>query len=61
MLIGWLGFIIGLIAIASNVQSEVFNDVIGPASAVSLLPLLYAFLLKIPCKLDRLGAPVARE
>lgn len=51
MLTGWLGVVIGIVAIASNVEPEVFKDVIGPATAVCMLTLLYALLLKVPCYL----------
>lgn len=51
MLTGWLGFFIGLIAISSNMEPEVFKDAIGPAMAVCLLTVLYAYILKIPCYL----------
>lgn len=51
ILSGWLGVIIGLVAIASSIKPEIFKDAIGPASAVCLLTILYAYLLKIPCYL----------
>lgn len=49
MLMGWIGVIIGAIAMASNIKSEVFSDVFGPAFAVCVLTLLYALLIKALC------------
>ena len=48
---GFIGVIIGAIAIASNIQTDIFHKVIGPALAVCLLTLFYATVLKIPCYL----------
>jgi chemotaxis protein MotA len=49
MLMGWIGVIIGAIAMASNIESEVFSQVFGPAFAVFLLTLFYALLIKTLC------------
>lgn len=52
MLCGYLGVVIGLIAMASNIEPEVFKKVFGPAAAVCLLTMLYALLIKLPCYLS---------
>jgi len=49
MLMGWIGVIIGAIAMASNIESEVFSHTFGPAFAVCVLTLLYALLIKALC------------
>jgi hypothetical protein len=49
MLMGWIGVIIGAIAMASNIETEVFSQVFGPAFAVCLLTLFYALLIKTLC------------
>jgi flagellar motor component MotA len=49
MLMGWIGVIIGAIAMTSNIESEVFSQVFGPAFAVCLLTLFYALLIKTLC------------
>jgi chemotaxis protein MotA len=49
MLMGWIGVIIGAIAMASNIESEVFSQVFSPAFAVCLLTLFYALLIKALC------------
>ena len=51
MLLGGLGVLIGFIAIATNIEPEMFKKVIGQALAVSFTTLLYGFLVKIPCYL----------
>lgn len=48
---GFFGVIIGSIAMASSIEPEIFTKVIGPATAVCLLTLLYGMLIKIPCYL----------
>jgi flagellar motor component MotA len=45
MLMGWIGVIIGAIAMTANIESAVF----GPAVAVCALTLLYALLIKTLC------------
>ncbi|MCC2617994.1 hypothetical protein LJ739_17200 [Aestuariibacter halophilus] len=51
LLMGFFGVVTGAIAIASNVEPEVFREVIGPATAVCLLTLQYALVLKTICYL----------
>ncbi len=45
---GWLGTLIGLIAIAGN-RISVWGDIekVGPALAVAMLPIFYGYLLKL--------------
>ena len=47
---GWLGTLIGLIAITGN-RFMVWGDVekMGPALAVSMLTVLYGYIVKIAC------------
>ena len=47
---GWLGALVGLIAIAGNAFG-VWGDVaaMGPALAVSMLPILYGYTVKLVC------------
>ena len=47
---GWLGALVGLIAIAGNALG-VWGDVaaMGPALAVSMLPILYGYTVKLVC------------
>ena len=47
---GWLGALVGLIAIAGNAFG-VWGDVaaMGPALAVSMLPVLYGYTVKLAC------------
>ena len=47
---GWLGALVGLIAIAGNAFG-IWGDVtaMGPALAVSMLPILYGYTLKLVC------------
>lgn len=49
MLLGYLGVIIGFVAISNHINAETFSKVIGPALAVSLLTLLYALFVKVLC------------
>ena len=47
---GWLGALVGLIAIAGNAFG-VWGNVaeMGPALAVSMLPILYGYMVKLVC------------
>lgn len=49
MMMGWIGVIIGAIAMSSNIESEEFGHVFGPAFAVCLLTLFYGLLIKALC------------
>jgi chemotaxis protein MotA len=49
MLMGWIGLVIGAIAIASNIEPEVFSIAIGPALAVCFLTVFYALIVKALC------------
>jgi len=47
---GWLGFLIGLIAIAGNAFGAWESvTAMGPALAVSMLPLFYGYTLNLIC------------
>ena len=47
---GWLGLLVGLVAIARN-AFEVWGSVkkMGPALAVSMLPLFYGYAVRLIC------------
>lgn len=60
MLMGWFGVVTGIIAMASNINSEKLIAVIGPAIAVTLLTLMYGFIIKALCYLAELKLSVAR-
>ena len=47
---GWLGTLVGLIAISGNAFGA-WNSVaaMGPALAVSMLPLFYGYIVKLVC------------
>ena len=55
MLMGWFGVVAGAIAMASNIEPEIFKDVIGPATAVCLLTLMYALIMKAFCYVAELS------
>lgn len=59
MLMGWFGVVAGAIAMASNIEPEIFKDVIGPATAVCLLTLLYALVIKAACYVAELSLSVS--
>ena len=47
---GWLGFLVGMIAIAGNAFGAWANvDKMGPALAVSMLPLFYGYTVRLIC------------
>jgi len=49
LLMGWIGVAIGAIAMASNIDSDSFSQVFGPAFSVCMLTLFYALLIKALC------------
>lgn len=49
LFMGWIGVVIGAVAMASNIEPESFSQVFGPAFAVCLLTLFYALLIKALC------------
>lgn len=51
MMMGWFGVISGAVAMANNIEPEVFPQVFGPAFAVMSLTLLYALIVKVLCHL----------
>ena len=47
---GWLGLLVGLVAIASNAFGAWGSiEKMGPALAVSMLPLLYGYTVRLIC------------
>ena len=49
VIIGWLGFLIGLVLMAGNLKDLLANDAIGPAFSVAFLTVLYGYFLKLIC------------
>ncbi len=49
VIIGWLGFLIGLVLMAGNLKNLLANDAIGPAFSVAFLTVLYGYFLKLVC------------
>ena len=49
VLVGWLGFLIGLVLMAGNLKNLLANDAIGPAFGVAFLTVLYGYFLKLVC------------
>lgn len=49
LLLGWFSTLIGVIAIADAMNADNFSTAFGPATAVSLLTLLYGAALKTLC------------
>ena len=49
VIIGWLGFLIGLVLMAGDLKNLLANDAIGPAFSVAFLTVLYGYFLKLIC------------
>ena len=49
VIIGWLGFLIGLVLMAGDLKNLLANDAIGPAFSVAFLTVLYGYFLKLVC------------
>ena len=49
VIIGWLGFLIGLVLMAGDLKNLLANDDIGPAFSVAFLTVLYGYFLKLVC------------
>lgn len=49
MLMGYIGVVINAVAMASNIEPELFGQHFGPAFAVFMLTLFYALLIKALC------------
>lgn len=47
--LGVIYTLVGAVAMASNIEAEVFNEVFGPAFAVCILTLFYSLMLKLLC------------
>ena len=45
VIVGWLGFLIGLVLMAGDLKNLLANDLIGPAFGVAFLTVLYGCLL----------------
>jgi len=60
MLMGWFGVVSGAISMVSHLTPDIFADAVGPATAVTFLTLMYAFIIKALCYLAELKLSVAR-
>ena len=49
VIVGWLGFLIGLVLMAGDLKNLLANDAIGPAFGVAFLTVLYRYFLKLVC------------
>ena len=49
VIVGWLGFLIGLVLMAGDLKNLLANDAIGPAFGVAFLTVLYGYFLKLVC------------
>ena len=49
VIIGWLGFLIGLVLMAGNLKNLLANDAIGPAFSVAFLTVFYGYFIKLIC------------
>lgn len=49
MYLGYIGTVVGAVAIAASIDADTFSKIIGPATAVGLLTLLYGLFFKILC------------
>ena len=49
VIVGWLGFLIGLVLMAGDLKNLLATDAIGPAFGVAFLTVLYGYFLKLVC------------
>ena len=49
VIVGWIGFLIGLVLMSGDLKNLLANDAIGPAFSVAFLSVLYGYFLKIVC------------
>tara|TARA_A200000113_G_scaffold167855_1_gene152562 strand:- start:1729 stop:2088 length:360 start_codon:yes stop_codon:yes gene_type:complete len=49
VIVGWLGFLIGLVLMAGDLKNLLANDAIGPAFSIAFLTVLYGYFLKLIC------------
>ena len=49
VIVGWLGFLIGLVLMAGNLKNLLANGAIGPAFSVAFLTVVYGYFLKLVC------------
>ena len=49
MLMGWIGVVMGAVAMANSITGENVSQVLGPAFSVCVLTLFYALLIKALC------------
>ncbi len=49
VLIGWIGFIVGITLIAGNLEGLLANKTIGSAFSIAILTVLYGYCFKLVC------------
>ena len=49
VLIGWIGFIIGITLMAGNLEGLLANKTIGPTFSIAILTVLYGYCFKLVC------------
>ena len=49
VIVGWLGFLIGLVLMAGDLNNLLANQMLGSAFSVAFLTVFYGYLLKLIC------------
>ena len=49
VIVGWLGFLIGLVLIAGSLNNVLANEMLGSTFSVALLTIFYGYFLKLIC------------
>jgi flagellar motor component MotA len=49
VVVGWLGFIIGLVLMSGDLNNLLVNDLLGSSFAVAFLTVLYGYFIKLIC------------
>ena len=49
VIIGWLGFLIGLVLMAGDLNNLLANQMLGSAFSVAFLTVFYGYLIKLVC------------
>ena len=49
VIVGWLGFLIGLVLMAGNLNNLLANQMLGSAFSVAFLTVFYGYFLKLVC------------
>ena len=49
VIVGWLGFLIGLVLMAGNLNDLLANQMLGSAFSVAFLTVFYGYFIKLIC------------